>query len=353
MATYYALPSMTNWNTVGGWSNTSGGPSNGNYPVVGSDVIFDANSGAARSIVAGPCSSINTTGAAAMTFTSTLSVTALANNACNLTGTASVATLTLAKSSSIDPTITTLTASGVSIGQLNVGNTVSLASDIVVTGSVVLQDVYYSDGVTNAPFDLNCNNKNVTLGKLTNPWAAGSNATVRVLMGTGTWTFTGTGTLYDGTSFTTSSSPGCTVQVTDTSATSKTLDSYASGTAGNTSLQITGTGTGGVFLAGGSYSSLTVAAGSVVSFPGSGGFTAGSFAFNGVFGNGITVKSASAGFKTTLTKTGGGAAYMDYCSIKDINGSPASTFIARASTDLGNNSNITFFKALPNFAAFF
>lgn len=47
----YALPTLSVWqNAAGGWSNTSGGPDNGTYPQGGDTVIFDANSGPARTI---------------------------------------------------------------------------------------------------------------------------------------------------------------------------------------------------------------------------------------------------------------------------------------------------------------
>lgn len=49
--TMYALPTLTTWqNAAGGWSNSSGGPDNGTYPSSLEQVVFDANSGPARTI---------------------------------------------------------------------------------------------------------------------------------------------------------------------------------------------------------------------------------------------------------------------------------------------------------------
>jgi hypothetical protein len=160
--------------------------------------------------------------------------------------------------------------------------------------------------------------------------------------------------VFDDTWLTVTSGAGCTVNITDTSATAKQLYGKISGTSGNTAIVISATGSGGVtFVNANTFSSVTVQPGCTVRFMSGGTLTAASFSITGVAGNGITLQSGTAGNRAFLTKTGGGTVYLDYCSIKDIGFSPTSTFVGRASTDLGNNTGITFYKALPNFAAFF
>jgi hypothetical protein len=352
----YAIPALNTWasGNTGGWSNTSGGPSNGQVPDNTTDVIFDANSGSARTIAvtSAQCKTINTTGAAAMVFNGDITVFGLT---CNLTGTASVNQLTLNASLGTYSTKTQLTAPGVMFTYLYTYTSVQFNTDIVVANKISFQA--YDDGSSLHAVSIDANGTNVSTAGFDTFLTVGSTFN----FGSGTWTFTGTGTLIGGDSGlgTFSSSPGCTIKLFNSSNTAKTLPlNRCVGTAGNTSLWIAATGNSTTQLTAGggttTFSSVVVDQGCVVQFQASATLSAGSFAFNGNSGNGITVRSTSAGTRATLTKTGGGNVYFDYCTIQDISCSPASTFVARSSTDLGNNVNITYFKIdSPNFLSFF
>jgi hypothetical protein len=72
MATFYAKPNLTSWTDTAGWSTiSSSGASGSAVPGVADDVIFDAGSGSSRTVTGTWWArSLNTTGAAAMTFDS-------------------------------------------------------------------------------------------------------------------------------------------------------------------------------------------------------------------------------------------------------------------------------------------
>ncbi len=99
MANFFALPGLTAWSQVGGWSATSGGASNGAALPGGTDsVIFDANSGSARGISLGNAlqafGTFATSGSAAMSITSGGSNGALyPTNNCNFSGFTSIPTI--------------------------------------------------------------------------------------------------------------------------------------------------------------------------------------------------------------------------------------------------------------------
>lgn len=60
---------------------------------------------------------------------------------------------------------------------------------------------------------------------------------------------------------------------------------------------------------------------------------------NGTAGNIVSLRCTTPGSRGNITKTGGGTVTTQYMSVKDINASPALTWLSLQSEDLGNNKN--------------
>lgn len=335
MTTMYAIPALVTWDssTAGGWSNSSGGASNGTWPTSSDPVVFDANSGASRTITvtSANCGGITTVGANAMTFASG-GVIAYGN--IDLTGTVSSAGITSQGASA------TIKAPGVPLGFLHVhGAGVSmLLSDITTPSSTTLA---FSGS-------LNMNGFSLTGGA----FQLSSSCTLTI--GTGTFTLSGGGggnVCNVGSGETVSNATGGLIKFTDTTSSTKTFIG-AGKTFGN--VEIATGGNSGVFAITGAntFSTLTIGPGAVVTLPVSTTNTVSSLVANGTGGL-ITLRSSSAGTAATLAKSGGGTSYVDYCSIKDITASPSSTFFARSSVNVSGNTNWTFILDDSNFLSFF
>jgi hypothetical protein len=332
MAIMYAIPALTTWDasTVGGWSNTSGGASNGAIPDQTIDVIFDVNSGSARTINnngAPACRSINTTGAAQMTFSTSQQVLVSAN----ITGCHSGTSISYVAS----PASVSLTTGGVVVNAIgvNVSTTLVLQDDLTMTGTLTL-------GTSNSNVD--ANNKNVTLPSVLVQFSQ------NVTMGSGTWTLTGVGTVWDNSSSGTFSAGTSTIKITDTSASAKTIAG-----ASKTYYNVWHAGAGDlVFPTTMTVNNIKANAGASLVLPATNTLTVASVTLDGT-GAPISIKSSTSGTSATLAKSGGGTAYVDYCSIKDIAASPASTFYARNSTNVSGNTNWTFIPGNSRFLSFF
>lgn len=342
MATMYALPGLSFWadEFPGGWSNTSGGPNNSTWPTNTTDVIFDASSGSSRTIqCAGTCKSLNTTGSSPMIFASSAgsgSISASGN--VNLTGTISVGYMVVNPSS--NPI--SLTSAGVPIARLetSAGGTITLLDDLNVTTLM---------GTCNTSF--NANGKNVTA-----PTFMMSGAGQTLTMGSGTWTLTGTGS---GPTLPVFSIPAAdtvvcgtsTVKFTNTSAAPKYFD--GGGKTYYNFLAATGVAAGGEARIVGAniFNDIKINPGATLYLESGVTNTVASITADGT-GSQITISSSSAGSPATLVKSGGGAIYVDYCSIKDIAASPGSTFFARNSINVSGNTNWTFIPGNSKFLQF-
>lgn len=333
MATMYAIPALTLWDSsnAGGWSNTSGGASNGTVPTSATDVIFDANSGPSRSIGTGTnamCLTLNTTGANAMTFTASNGMTAHGN--VNLTGSVSFDTLLAGTGVAIN-----LTSGSATIGTLNMSGAslVTLQDDLVVTSSITL----------GSATSFNANNHNVTLPSLS------YTGTATMTMGSGTWTMTGTGTVWNMGGTITVVPGTSTIKLTGNSAStitfngnSKTYNNFWNATTGAGACHI---------AAGNTFNNVRINAGRTQTFGHSFGHTFASFTADGT-GSPITIQTENPGTHAAFAKTGGGSIYLDYCSIKDIHATPSSTWNARNSTNVSNNTGITFIPGNSKFLQF-
>lgn len=315
MANMYAIPALTTWNsTPGGWSDTSGGTSNGLVPDSSTHVLFDANSGAARTIAmatdAAYCLSFGTIGAVnAITLTGTLH----AYGNVNLTGLASVDQVTFAASGSINQAACVL-------------DTLSATSPAVLTAPITISPRWISvgDGATFTASD------NVTAEGIVAYGAATIN------FGAGTWLFYGNSTAFTIASTCTVNASTSTIRLTGTSVTfaggGKTYNNFW-WDALNT-CTITGANTFNDVKIAGSSTNLV--------FPSSATTTLATLTADGTPYLTMSINSSSPGTPATIAKSGGGTLMVYNCQITDITASPGSTFYATRSVDGGGNTNWTF-----------
>ena len=190
----------------------------------------------------------------------------------------------------------------------------------------------------------NTNNFNVTVGLFNSNYS-----NVRTInMGSGTWTITGTGTVWNIATTTnlTLNPSTSTIVLSDTSATARTfagggLTYYnltIGGTTGTSTLTFTGSNTFNTLS-----STKTVA--HTILFTASTTNTFTTFNINGTSGNVVTIGSVTAA-SHTLAKAGGGTVTADYLSISRSTATPTLTWLATNSTDGGNNSG-WYFGAFP------
>jgi hypothetical protein len=333
MATYYALSTLSQWGNShsGGWALSPGGVDTLLDPGQTDDVIFDSTSGSARTINFPDgdmaCKTINMSGSNAITLNGSLNVYG------NISLISSTTVLILSSQG-----VCTLTANGATIGTLGAaGGTMTLASDVSATNGIQLLD-------NSANF--NANNFNVTASTFTN-----GSPSVIITMGSGTWTLTGTGTVW---------SPGAgtivagtsTIKLTNNSSSLKTF-SGTSGSANTYNNFWNATLGSGVcnITSNSTFNNIKISAGAIQSFAAGTTQTLTTLTADGT-GSAITIKSDTSGSIATLAKSGGGTVNVEYCNIKDITASPASTFRARNSVDQGNNTNWTFVPANSRFLTF-
>lgn len=349
MTTYYALPTLTTWNTSStGWSASSGGAQIASgYPGAntGDVVIFDSNSGVARAIdvtVNISASSVQCTGANMTLNSSTGSSLYLYGSTLDLSGFASIQPVFLYNNTGT----TALKGGACLIPSLSITSGSSaqllLTGDLRCNGNIVLNSA-----------GMNANGYNVTCNQVTD---GNAGTTVNTLsFGPGTWTFTNVSpTLqcvslsflawanYSTTTFKINTSLGCYFDTTNL-------------TSGNNTLWIVNGGSTGTQLSGGpNLATLRIDAGKVI-FAQQTRYTATNWKIAGSAGNRITITNTAS--KTVIyqsrfyTLTPGNM-YLDYCTIDSIS-IDAGTFVARSSTDNGANTGIMFYKLRPNFLSYF
>ncbi len=219
-------------------------------------------------------------------------------------------------------------------------------------GTLTMQDNFVSNSTTGVAAGygtLDAGNKNITVVKLTDGCCGAT-----LTMGSGTWTLTGTGTVWNLSVYgnTTINSNTSTIAITDTSSTSKSFD--GNGFVGDVyyNLSITGGGTGGVTINnnGGDdsiFNNITIGAPKTVSFsPATTQTINGTFTCTGSAGNLITLKSVSSPNEYYLNKPSGTVS-CDYLSVKDSVAEGGAHWYAGAnSTDSGHNTG-WIFQAAP------
>ncbi len=328
-----------NWSSTGEWSATSGGASGAAVPLVHDTAVFDQNSFSAGSQEVTQnmvrISGVNWAGGTGVTNTPTWTTSTLASvygsiilaSGMNLTG--STLAYTLAGRGAYSLTSAGKTwAKNFTVSAI--GGTYTITDNFATGASKSLILTFGTLTTTSA---------NVTGGSF-----ASDNINTRALtMGSGTWSFGSSGTVWDITTTTglTLNAGTSTIKLTDATATDKTFDG---GGLTYNNYYATGAGTGDFNFVG----SNTFADFKVDTPPQEIGFTAGTtttvstFTVNGTAGNLMTIGSLTASGHT-LTKAGGGTICSDYLSISRSTASPATTWYAGAnSTNGGNNSGWTF-----------
>jgi len=212
-------------------------------------------------------------------------------------------------------------------------NTVQLQDDLTVTAA-------RTTTVTTGTF--NANGFNFSTGLFNS-----STSSVRTItMGSGTWTLSGTGTVWDTstTSNLTFNKDTANIVLSDTSTTARTFagggrtynNLTIGGSTGTSTLTITGTNTFDTLA-----STKTVA--HTIVFPNV-TTTVSNWTITGTSGNVVTLSRTGASGTFTLAKSGGGViSGVDYLSISNSTASPTNTWYAGAnSTDGGGNTNWLF-----------
>jgi hypothetical protein len=355
---YWSGGAAGNWTTLNRWSLSSGGASASTAPLPQDDCFIDANSGitASNNFSTGlrfmgrnidftgvtnaatltysfggfnPGITGSLTLATGMTFKNTVNATL---NFINPSSTVTITSNGCQFIATDNPTATI----GISSG--SGGGTVNIADDLIMSG--LLQ---HSAGT------LNTNDHVVTASGFVS-----NNSNTRTLnFGTSVITFTGTGLVFNCATVSglTNNNPNCTVNITDTSATSKTIE-HRTGTLG--SFNVSG-GTGTVIFSGGNgltahYTNLTLNAPGTYSFSTSASSAPvrqidNTFTATGTPGNIITINSSTIGTQAIIAKSSG-IVNADYLSLTDSNATGGATWYAGPnSTNVSNNSGWIFTAA--------
>lgn len=309
----------------GHWSTTSGGSSGATWPLPQDTALFDANSfssgsqsvsfGAMRvgtmnftGVTNSPALNFNNTNGAGheiygdLIYGPTMSITVngaaggFAGLSMNGRG-----THTYNQQGIVPPS----NFSGLTFNP--VGGSYTLQGDLVLDATRTL-------GLGFGTFDAAGFNLNVGL-------ISSTNSNVRTIsMGSGTWTLSGTGTVWQTTTGTnlTLNAGASTIVISDTSSTSKTLARHTGAVLNN--VTITGGGTGAVIFSNATSSTMndfTVTGPKTLTFNRPATYTiTGNFNVNGTAGNLVTITSNSAGNSFTLSKASG-VVSCDYLSLQD------------------------------------
>jgi hypothetical protein len=248
-----------------------------------------------------------------------------------MTLTAGTGTWTFAATSGTQ-TITSAGKTPYGLTQNGAGGTVSIADDLNLIS-------FYSHSAGT----LNLNNYNFTAPSFT---SSASNTRV-INMGSGTWTISGAGTMwncFDSTNLTLNANTS-TIVLSNTSTTARTFSGGGNtyynltigGATGTSTLSIRGSNTFNTIA-----STKTVA--HTISFDAGSTTTVSDWTVTGTVGNIVTINTSTPGTQATLTKTGGGViSGINYLSIRDSNATPGSTWFAGGnSTNVSNNTGWLF-----------
>lgn len=206
-----------------------------------------------------------------------------------------------------------------------VGGGWQLSDNLTTTGAVTLTNGTLNDGGVN----------------VSAPSFSSSNANTRSLTkGAGTWTLSGTGTVWDvDTSTNLTLADSGTIKLTNNSSSAKTFagggktyGNYWNATAGTGTVTMTGSNT---------FSGFTSDAGRTNLFTAGTTQTVGAFSCDGTSGNRTTLGSTS-GSRFSLVKSGGGTVTASYVSVSNSAASPSDTWYAENSVNGGNNTGWNF-----------
>lgn len=341
MADRYWVGGTANWDGTAGtkWATSSGGLGGASVPTTADDVFFTNLSTGTCTISAANtgAKSINCTG-----FTGTIAGSVGITVAGSVT---LVAGMTYTNTGTVAFTGTgTLTTAGKTFSAVTVNG-----SGITLTLGDALNTGTRNLSITLGTFD--AAGYNVTVGGT----VISSNSNVRTItMGSGLWTLTGTGTVWNTGTTTnlTFNKDTANILLSNTTTTGRT---FSGGGLSFNKLTIGGsTGTSTTSLFGAStYSELAstkTVAHTVQIGQSANGFSVDTWSITGTVGNVVTVNSNVVGTQRNFNLTNVTSG-IDYLSVTDIRVNQANRFYVGAnSTNGGNNSNVIFTAAPVNYS---
>ena len=342
---YWNLAGTQNWNATA-WATTSAGtPAVNNFPLAQDTATF-TNSGSAGTVALGVVYNIPALDASTRTSAVTLSHNAVVDR---------YGSYTLGSGVTVSGTSAQTFSSIGTMDFTSAGKTITFPITVdTPSGSLRLGDAYTSNSsITLTRGTFSANNYNL----ICSVFASSNSNTRTIIMGSGLWTISGSGTLWNTGTITglTFNKNTADILLSNPTNISRT---FSSGALSFNKLTIGGaTGTSATILS--STASFTeLASTKTVAYNiqlGANLGTIGTWSITGTAGNVFTVNSNTAGTRRTfgLTNVTSG---IDYLSVKDIGVTQTNRFYVGAnSTDGGNNSNVIFTAAPAggNTGAFF
>jgi hypothetical protein len=333
---YWNLAGAQNWSATAWATGSSGTPAINNFPLAQDTAVFD-NAGSVGTVTINTNWNIGTFDASlrtsAMTLTTSTNAPVVYGDwkfGTGVTSSSTTGTITFSKNGT-----QTITSNGVQFGcPITINHplaNVQLADALSLGATRTLT-------LTTGTFD--AVTYNVTIGTFSN---GSANNTLK--MGSGTWTLSGTGTVWSmgtlqpivGTS---------TIVLSDTSTTARTFAGGGyyynkltiGGTTGTSTLAITSGNTFGELA-----STKTVA--HTITFTSGATTTIGKWAVTGTVGNVVTVTSSTAGTAFTLSIAGPANSGIDYLSVRDctvLTTSPGEFYVGANSTNVSGNTRVIF-----------
>ena len=360
MADRYWVGGSGTWDSSSttNWSATSGGSGGASVPTGSDSVFVDANSGSPTITLSGAIVGfrLNTTGATC-TFTGTGTLSLGTTYGVSATYSIIFSTTTTWNATGLLTLGSFYTSGGAQRNLDTKGVVFNCSIDCVISNLTFRAFNLLSDLVLSSTSTLKmtqhffANTYNVTAQNFI---LDGSANFVEVRMGSGTWTATGTGTVWSFTGNVTMTQETSTILLSDTSASDRTFaggskiyhNLVIGGTAGVSKTTFTGSNTFNIIS-----STKTVA--HTLEFTASTTTTFTDWTISGTAGNLVTIQSATAA-NHTLAKAGNGVVDVDYLSISRSTATPTSRWYAGTnSTDGGNNSGWIFGNAPPTNGNFF
>jgi hypothetical protein len=337
---YWNLTGSQQWSATG-WASGSGGtPNINNFPLAQDTAVFDNTGSVTGTITINAAWNIGTFDASLRTSAMTLNA---ASNSPSIYGNWTFGT---GVTQSSNPGAINFFRNGT---QTITSNGVQFGCPVTInhpSGTVQLADALSLNsarGLTLNAGTFDAVAYNVTAGTFTN----GGSTTNILKMGSGTWTLSGTGSVWNtplGAPITFAGT--ATIVLSDTSTTARTFAGDGryynkltiGGTTGISTLTITGPNTFGELA-----STKTVA--HTVTFTAGQTTTIGKWAVTGTAGNVVTVQSDLAPIAFTLSIAGPANSGIDYLSVRDCTvatTSPGEFYVGANSTNVSNNTRVIF-----------
>jgi hypothetical protein len=340
---YWNLAGSQNWSATG-WATGSGGsPAVNNFPLAQDTAVFD-NTGSAGTVTIDAAWNIGTFDASARTSAMTLTTSTNApvvygdwKFGTGITSSSTTGTVSFSKNGT-----QTITSNGITFGcPVTINNSngyVQLADAFSLASTRTLT-------LTAGTFD--AVTYNVTTGLFSN-----SATTNTLKMGSGTWTLSGTGTVWSCSTAPTLIAGTSTIVLSDTSTTARTFAGGGlyynkltiGGTTGISTLTITGANTFGELA-----STKTVA--HTITFPSSTTTNIGKWSVTGTSGNVVTLSPSTAATTYTIFIAGPANTGIDYLSVSYCAVSTTSVgelYVGANSTNTAGNTGAIIFTATPS-----